>query len=169
MATRAMRLIWGGDAIRFREAGYHILAPDARGLGESGRKLYRNGLARTPGRSGLGKTDYSGRWSRRGFCYTAFPWGGNCHDGVIERRPSDSGQGSRRRLWLYFRMGKNSRCRSVRFCHLPASISSIYGIGDHEREGPAMILRRPAPLRRWQDHRFRSCSFTEAEDLFVPI
>ena len=25
----------GGDAIRFREAGYHILAPDARGLGES--------------------------------------------------------------------------------------------------------------------------------------
>ncbi|MFR5585867.1 MAG: alpha/beta hydrolase [[Clostridium] scindens] len=97
----------GGDAIRFREAGYHILAPDARGLGESEGNYIGMGW---PERRDV--VDWARRiiqedGQARILLSMAFPWGGNRRDGKMTEEPSDSGQGSSRgRLWLYFRMGR---------------------------------------------------------------
>ena len=141
----------GGDAIRFREAGYHILAPDARGLGESEGNYIGMGW---PERRDV--VD----WARRiiqedgqarillfglsmGAATVMMAAGEEDLPNQVKAVVEDCGYTS---VWEEFQV------QIRKMCHLPA-----------------LILRRPAPLRRWQDQRSRSCSFTEARICLFPM
>lgn len=150
----------GGDAIRFREAGYHILAPDARGLGESEGNYIGMGW---PERRDV--VDWARRIIQEDGQARILLYGLSMGAATVMMAAGEEDLPTQVKAVIedcgYTSVWEEFQVQIRKMCHLPA-FPFLYIASAIMKRRAGYDLRRPAPLRRWQDHRFRSCSFTEA-------